>query len=205
MQNSINIPRIPPPTNAHSRKRNSTCKPHSHGRRQPPPSPPSPPLHGSQTHTHGSWHVRKVEGAQRCPKISGKYHKNRCEMSSSPTSPPMHKTQNNKRNTTQNLRSHGRHQTPPIPPSPPTHRAERETGHASPRSPPLPTPAVRSNTNGSPSWHVRKEARHSAARKFWESTAKTDAKCETHRKTQQKTMRNEQLRNFLSGNWQCFF
>ena len=60
---------------------------------------------------------------------------------------------------------------PPHPPLPTNAQSRKRNRTCKPPIPPLPTPAVRSNTNGSPSWHVRKEARHSAARKFWESTA----------------------------------
>ena len=66
----------------------------------------------------------KSRGSAQCsPEILAEHHK--------PTPQPMHKTQNNKRNTTQKVHSHGRHQAPPP-------------------SPHLPTPAWRSNTNGSP-------------------------------------------------------
>ena len=120
MQNNINIINIRPsplPTNAQSRKRYSTCRPHLHGRHQPPPSPP---LHGGQIHTHGSpsWHVRQAEGRHSGPEILGKHCKNRWEM---PPSPPLPtNAQNTKQQEKHNTEAAFAWTSSPPPPSPPS-------------------------------------------------------------------------------------
>ena len=110
-------------TDAQSRKRNRTCKPHSHGRHQPPTTPPTP-------ERRSNTHERNVEGRHSAARIF--LRKQRKNHAKCPHPPPqsMHKTQNKKRNTTHNPHSHRRHQpTPSPPPSPPIQKPTREAQH----------------------------------------------------------------------------
>ena len=77
----------------------------------------------------------------------------------------------NKRKRKHKSQSHGRHHPPHPPPKPP-HRVERQ---------------------------MQVEAGMCRKSRDGQNTAKTDAKCDTHRKTPKKTMRNGELSMFLDS------
>ena len=144
MQNNINIINMPPhrplPTNARSRKRNSICRPHSHGRHQPPPSPPPHPCtevkyiacakHRGSAQCYPEILESTAKTDANCPHAPLPHqctkHKTTRETQRRsrirmdvipplPTNVP-HQNKVNKRNTRQNPHSHGRHQNPSLSP-----------------------------------------------------------------------------------------
>ena len=147
MQNNINIIEIPAiPANSQSRKRNSSCKPHSHGRHQPLPSPPPPHLCtevkcmrmevqagmcekskvGTVPPRNFTKTPQKPLKCSHLPTNAQNTKQQEKHITSSPPSPPMCRTRTRSTRETQHtirIRMDVITPSPPHPPQPP-HRAE---------------------------------------------------------------------------------
>ena len=214
MQNNINIINIPHPpptltTNAQSRKRNSTCKPHSHGRHQPRPIAPLPtPARRSNTYT------LEVQ-AGMCDKsrvgtllpAARKFEENTATTGAKcPHPPPIPSNAQNTKQQEKRNHSHGRHHPPPSPPMYRTRtyqnkvnkRNTRQNLHSHGRHHPPPIPP-----------HPRTELTYKCKSKLacdmckksrvGKNTVKTDAKCDTHWNTLKKRREMESSAFFVQG------